>query len=94
MSGASVPYDYNANEKSHYSAKPPSFSEEYEVFSNLSHSDLTSFIQELISRCQDKARLMKTLKKECDLLKEELKISQNKVESLEKDHISLVNKYL
>lgn len=45
-----------------------------------------------MSHCQDKARLMKTLKKECDLLKEELKISQNKVESLEKDHITLVNK--
>lgn len=66
--------------------------EEDEVFSNLSRSDLISFIQELMSRCQDKARLMKTLKKECYLLKEELEVSQNKVETLEKDHITLVNK--
>lgn len=42
-------------------------------------------------RCQDKARDMKTLKKECDLLKGELKISQKNVESLDKDHIAQVN---
>lgn len=36
--------------------------EEDEVFSNLSHSDLICFIQDLMSRCQDKAKHMKTLK--------------------------------
>lgn len=66
--------------------------EEYEVFSNLSRSGLISFIKELMSRFQDKSRLVKTLKKECDILKEELKISQNKVETFEKDHITLVSK--
>lgn len=44
-----------------------------------------------MSRCQDKSRLMKTFKKECDLLKQDLKISQNKVETLKKDHITPVN---
>lgn len=64
---------------------------EDEVFSNLSHSNFISFIQEPMSRCQDKARITKTLKKEYDLLKEELKIYQNKVKSFEKDRITLVN---
>lgn len=35
---------------------------------------------------------MKRLKKEYDLLKEELKVSQSKFETLQKDHITLVNK--
>ncbi|XP_050888860.1 uncharacterized protein LOC127094028 [Lathyrus oleraceus] len=66
--------------------------EEDEVFSNLSRSNLISFILEPMSLCQNKQRLMKTLKKECGLLKEELKIPQNKVENLDKEHITLVNK--
>lgn len=32
-----------------------------EVFSNLSYSDLIYLIQELMSRCQDKVRLVKTV---------------------------------
>lgn len=76
-----------------YESTSGSYSDgEDEVFSSLSRFDLISFIQELMSRCQDKVRPMKTLKKEYDLLKQELKISQNKVETLEKDHIILINK--
>lgn len=52
---------------------------EDKVFSNLSRSDLISFIQEIMSRCQDKARNMKTLKNECAVLKEELKFFQSRV---------------
>lgn len=43
-----------------------------------------------MSRCQDKTKDMKTLKNKNDHLKEELKSYQDKIESLEKDHISQI----
>ena len=43
--------------------------DEDEVFSKLSCSDLNTFVQELMRRCQEKARHMKILKKKYDLLK-------------------------
>lgn len=49
-----------------------SYSESHEkdnVSSNLSCSDLVSFIQDLMSRCQDKVKDMKTIKKQNDHLK-------------------------
>ena len=53
-----------------------------EVFSKLSRSDLITFCQDLMDKCQEKARHMKILKNQYDLLKDELKASQNKYESL------------
>lgn len=41
-----------------------------------------------MDRCQQKARHVKILKNRNDLLKHEIKASQNKIESLERDHIS------
>lgn len=58
------------------------FEEDDEVFSKLSRSYLITFIQDLMGRCQDKAIYMGFLKKQYDLLKDELKSSQNKNESL------------
>lgn len=45
-----------------------------------------------MSRFQENSRHIEILKKKYDRLKEELKSSQNKVESLERDHIAQVNK--
>lgn len=39
-----------------------------------------------MSRCKEKARHMKTLTKQYDILKDELKYVQNKNEDLERDH--------
>lgn len=61
-----------------------------EVFSKLSHSNLIILIQYLISKCLEKAKHMEILKKQYDLLKEELKSVQNKNEVVERDHIALV----
>lgn len=44
-------------------------SKDDEVFSKLSLSNLITFIQDIKSRCQEKARHMKILKKQYDLLK-------------------------
>lgn len=63
---------------------------EDEVFSKLSRSDLITFIQDLMGICQEKSRHMKILKKQNDLLKEELYYVQSKNEALDKDHIALV----
>ena len=41
---------------------------------------------------KDKARQMKILKRDNDLLKEELKMSQDKFETLEKDHKVILDK--
>lgn len=65
-------------------------SEEDEVFSKLSRSNLITFIQDLMSRCQEKARHMKVLAKQYNLFKEELKSFQNKDEALGRDHIAYV----
>lgn len=65
-------------------------SEEDEVFSKPSRSNLITFIQDLTSRCQEKAIHMKVLTKQCDLLKEELRFVQNKNEAL--DHTSRCEK--
>lgn len=65
-------------------------SEEGGVFSKLSRCNLITFIQDLMSRCQEKARHMKILTKQYYLLKEELKYVQNKNEALERDHIAHV----
>lgn len=67
------------------------YEEENEVFSKLSCYDLIAFIQDLMGRYQEKTRHMKILKKQYDLLKDELESSQNKNEALEKDHFALVN---
>ena len=48
------------------------------------------FIQELMSKCQEKARHMRTLTKQYDLLKEELKSTQSKNETHEREHIAPV----
>lgn len=42
--------------------------------------------------CKDKATHMKALKRDHDILKEELKIIKNKFEYLEDDHNALLNK--
>lgn len=52
--------------------------EKDEVFSKLSHSDLITFVQELMGMCQEKSKHMKILKMQYDLLKDELKYVQNK----------------
>lgn len=70
------------------------YEEEDEVFFILTRSHLISCIQYLMCRCQDKAKHMKILKNHYDLLKEELNSYQNKIESLERDHIAQVNKVL
>ena len=65
-------------------------SEEDKVFFKLSRSNLITFIQDLMSRCQEKARHMKILTKQYNLFKEELKSFQNKDEALGRDHIASI----
>lgn len=77
-----------SSDTEHVSTSDSEPDEEDDVFSNLSRFDLISFIQDLMSRCQDKAKDMKTSKKQNGHMKEELKSSQDKIESLEKDHIA------
>lgn len=48
------------------------------VLSNLSKSDLSAMCHDLIERCQQKAKHIKTLKKQYDLLKDELNLSKEK----------------
>lgn len=64
--------------------------EEDEVFYKLSRSDLITFIQDLMGRCKEKAIHLKIVKRQYDLLKEELNYVQNKNEALENDHIAIV----
>lgn len=64
--------------------------EEDEVFSNLSRYDIITFLQDLMCRCQERSRHMKILKKQYDLLKDEIKSFERKHEALEKEHIALV----
>lgn len=59
--------------------------EEYEVYSNISRYDLITFIHDLMSHCQNKARQMKAVKKQLDFLKEELKYSKETIETLERN---------
>lgn len=65
-------------------------SEEDEIFSKLSRSNLITFIQYLMSICQESAIHMKILTYQYDLLKEELKSFQNKNEAFERNHIAPV----
>ena len=55
--------------------------EEDEVFSKLYGSNLIYFIQDLMSRCQDKARHMKSFKREYNIMKVELESSKNKIKN-------------
>lgn len=41
-----------------------------------------------MERCQQNARRIKTLKKQCGLLKEELSLSKEKIENLEKEQLA------
>lgn len=58
--------------------------EEDEVFSKLTHSNLITLIQDLIIHCQDKAKDIKILKKQYELVKNEFKSFQIGNEILEK----------
>lgn len=55
------------------------------VFSNLSKSDLSTLCLDLMERCQQKATHIKTSKKQRDILKDELKLSKQKIQILEKE---------
>lgn len=55
------------------------------VFSNLSKFDLITQCHDLMGRCQQKAMHIKILKKQCDFLKDELNLSKEKIENLEKE---------
>lgn len=65
--------------------------DEDELFSNLSHSDHITVILDLMSHYKDKARHVKILNRDHDFFKEELKMSQDKFQSLENDHNALLN---
>lgn len=43
-----------------------------------------------MERCQQKSKHIKTLKKQCDVLKDKLKLSKEKIEILEKEQIALM----
>lgn len=74
-------------------------SEETEhVFSHLSKSDLSNMCHDLMERCQQNAIHIQTLKKQCDLLKDELNLFKEKFENLEKEQLAsmkyMSDKYL
>lgn len=56
-----------------------------EVFSELFKSNLITLCQDLMERCQQKARHMKILKKQCGLVRDELILSKDKIEKLVRD---------
>lgn len=56
-----------------------------QVFSNHSKSDLSTLCHDLVERCQQKSRHIKTLKKQCDLLKDKLNLSKEELKNLKKN---------
>lgn len=64
-----------------------------EVFSKLCRFNLITLCQDLMDKCQQKAKNLNIIK-QYGLIKDELNYSKNKIEKLERDQISLIKGYV
>lgn len=58
------------------------------VFSHLLKFDLSTLCHDLMERYQQKAKHIKTLRKKCSLIKDELNLSKEKIENFEKEQLA------